>query len=54
MQVITAFRLICLVVILIGGGITIYGDRKRELFCLFTGPFIMIIGFGLLIWGLTL
>jgi hypothetical protein len=54
MQVLTAFYIICLVIILIGGGITIYGDRKSELFCLFTGPCIMIVGVGLLICGLTL
>lgn len=39
----TAF-LIGVIVILIGGVIAIYGYRKNELFCLLTGPIIMLIG----------
>ena len=39
----TAF-LIGIIVILIGGVITIHGSRKNELFCLLTGPAIMLIG----------
>lgn len=50
MQVLTALCLVCLLIILIGTGITIYGGRKNELFCLITGPVIMVIGLGIIIY----
>lgn len=50
MQVITAFYLICLVIVLIGAGVTIYGDRKSEPFCLMTGPAIMTIGLVIIVY----
>ena len=43
MTVLQAAFLIGILIILIGGVITIYGDRKNELFCLLTGPAIMLI-----------
>ena len=43
MTVLQAAFLIGIIVILIGGVITIYGDCKNELFCLLTGPAIMLI-----------
>jgi hypothetical protein len=54
MQVLTAFYFICLVIALIGIGITVYGNRKSEPFCLMVGPCIIAVGVGLFIWGLTL
>lgn len=50
MQVLTAFYLLCLAIVLVGVGITIYGDRKNELFCLMTGPAIMGIGLVIIIY----
>lgn len=50
MQVLTAFYILCLVIILIGAGITIYGDRKSEPFCLMTGPAIMAVGLVIIIY----
>ena len=44
MTVIEAAFLIGILIILIGGVIAIYGDRKNELFCLMTGPIIMLVG----------
>ena len=54
MQVLTALCLVCLLIILIGIGITIYGDRKNELFCLITGPVIMTIGLVIIIYTVCL
>lgn len=54
MQVLTAFYIICLVIIWIGIGTVVYGNRKNEPFCLITGSLIFIGGVGLLIWGLML
>lgn len=54
MQVMTAFYVCCLIIVLIGIGTMIYGDHKNEPFCLVTGPCIFIGGFGLLVWGLML
>lgn len=48
MQVESAIYLVCAFIVLIGVIITVYGDRKDELFCLITGPAIMVIGLGLL------
>lgn len=50
MQVKTAIHLVCLVIILIGIGIAVYGDYKNELFCLVTGSAIMAIGLGFTIY----
>lgn len=49
-MLITAFYLICLVIVLIGAGITIYGDRKNETFCLMTGPAITAIGLIIIVY----
>lgn len=54
MQVLTAFYILCLVIILIGAGITIYGDRKSEPFCLMTGPAIMAVGLVIIIYTFCL
>ena len=54
MQVITAAYLICLIIVIIGGVILVYGDKKNESFCLIVGPIIMIVGIGLLAFCLML
>lgn len=54
MQVITAAYLICLIIVIIGGVVLVYGDKKNEPFCLITGPIIMTVGIGLLVFCLML
>ena len=54
MQVITAAYLICLIIVIIGVVILVYGDKKNEPFCLITGPLIMVVGVGLLAFCLML
>lgn len=44
MTVLQAAFLIGILIILIGCVIAIYGNRKNELFCLLTGPAIMLAG----------